>query len=196
MANFNRERIPERQPHAKGGGAFGHQRVHPRRGVPARRQTEMVAHFSTVAGERGSSDTWRDPRGLRPDEVPELHPLPETLAVQQSSRPSHAVGLLDAVTGIRAPGHVADGGPRNSEDLAAHERLLQPHLKLDQRQAGTLVREVLDGEARDQLAHNVIGQVSKGVKEPVPSRVFEYVRNIDPDLGKAIEEGVRANLDQ
>jgi catalase len=24
MANFNRERIPERQPYAKGGGAFGH----------------------------------------------------------------------------------------------------------------------------------------------------------------------------
>ena len=24
MANFNRERIAERQPHAKGGGAFGH----------------------------------------------------------------------------------------------------------------------------------------------------------------------------
>jgi catalase len=24
MANFSRERIPERQPHAKGGGAFGH----------------------------------------------------------------------------------------------------------------------------------------------------------------------------
>ncbi|ETW22819.1 hypothetical protein MGAST_17770 [Mycobacterium gastri 'Wayne'] len=24
MAMFNRERIPERQPHAKGGGAFGH----------------------------------------------------------------------------------------------------------------------------------------------------------------------------
>jgi hypothetical protein len=24
MANFNRERVPERQPHAKGGGAFGH----------------------------------------------------------------------------------------------------------------------------------------------------------------------------
>ncbi len=27
MANFNRERIPERQPHAKGGGAYGHFRV-------------------------------------------------------------------------------------------------------------------------------------------------------------------------
>jgi catalase len=27
MANFNRERIPERQPHAKGGGAFGYFQV-------------------------------------------------------------------------------------------------------------------------------------------------------------------------
>jgi catalase len=27
LANFNRERIPERQPHAKGGGAFGHLEV-------------------------------------------------------------------------------------------------------------------------------------------------------------------------
>ncbi len=31
MALFNRERIPERQPHAKGGGAFGHFEVDPRR---------------------------------------------------------------------------------------------------------------------------------------------------------------------
>jgi catalase len=27
MANFNRERIPERQPHAKGSGAFGYFQV-------------------------------------------------------------------------------------------------------------------------------------------------------------------------
>ena len=26
MVNFNRERIPERQPHAKGSGSFGHSR--------------------------------------------------------------------------------------------------------------------------------------------------------------------------
>ena len=63
-------------------------------------------------------------------------------------------------------------------------------------QAGTLVRDVLDDDARDRLVHNVIGHVSKGVKQPVLSRVFEYWRNIDPDLGKAIEEGVRGNLDQ
>ncbi|MDT5135215.1 MAG: catalase, partial [Mycobacterium sp.] len=61
-------------------------------------------------------------------------------------------------------------------------------------QAGTMVREVLDDAARERLAHNVIGHVSDGVKEPVLSRVFEYWRNIDADLGKKIEEGVRANL--
>jgi catalase len=60
-------------------------------------------------------------------------------------------------------------------------------------QPGTLVREVLDDEARDRLAHNIIGRVSKGVREPVLSRVFEYWKNVDPDFGKKVEEGVRAN---
>src|SRR5580693_8506385 len=59
-------------------------------------------------------------------------------------------------------------------------------------QAGTLVREVLDDDARDRLVHNIVGHVLKGVKEPVLSRVFEYWRNVDPDLGKKVEEGVRA----
>jgi catalase len=63
-------------------------------------------------------------------------------------------------------------------------------------QAGTMVREVLDDDARERLAHNIIGHVLKGVKEPVLSRVFEYSRNVDPDLGKQVEEGVRANLRQ
>ena len=71
MANFNRERIPERQPHAKGGGAFGHFEVtshvsaYTRAAVfqPGTR-TDTLSRFSTVAGERGSPDTWRDPRGF------------------------------------------------------------------------------------------------------------------------------------
>ncbi|MGD0687876.1 MAG: catalase [Streptosporangiaceae bacterium] len=71
MANFNRERIPERQPHAKGSGAFGYFQVtgdvsrYTRAAVfqPGSR-TGTVARFSTVAGERGSADTWRDPRGF------------------------------------------------------------------------------------------------------------------------------------
>jgi catalase len=56
------------------------------------------------------------------------------------------------------------------------------------------VREVLDDEARERLVHNVVGHVSKGVQEPVLSRVFEYWCNVDPDLGKKIDEGVRAGL--
>ena len=71
MAQFNRERIPERQPHAKGSGAFGRFEV---TGDVSRytraalfqpgATTELGIRFSTVAGERGSPDTWRDPRGF------------------------------------------------------------------------------------------------------------------------------------
>src|SRR5215469_12394162 len=71
MANFNRERIPERQPHAKGGGAFGRftvtddvSRYTRAKVFQPGTETELVARFSTVAGERGSPDTWRDPRGF------------------------------------------------------------------------------------------------------------------------------------
>jgi catalase len=71
MAQFNRERVPERQPHAKGSGAFG--RFEVTNDVSAFTKaavfqpgttTETVIRFSTVAGERGSPDTWRDPRGF------------------------------------------------------------------------------------------------------------------------------------
>ena len=71
MANFNRERIPERQPHAKGAGAFGVFETtedvsrYTRAGLfQPGVKTEMLARFSTVAGESGSPDTWRDPRGF------------------------------------------------------------------------------------------------------------------------------------
>ncbi len=71
MANFNRERIPERQPHAKGGGAFGRFEVTNDVSEYTRAalfqpgaKTDVVLRFSSVAGERGSPDTWRDPRGF------------------------------------------------------------------------------------------------------------------------------------
>ncbi|MFX4294959.1 catalase [Streptomyces bohaiensis] len=71
MAQFNRERVPERVVHAKGGGAYGtfevtadvSQFTKADLFQPGRR-TEMLARFSTVAGELGSPDTWRDPRGF------------------------------------------------------------------------------------------------------------------------------------
>src|SRR5712664_3976624 len=72
MAHFNRERIPERVVHAKGSGAYGHFEVtrDVTRWTRARflsrvgMRTEMFARFSTVARERGSADTVRDPRGF------------------------------------------------------------------------------------------------------------------------------------
>jgi catalase len=71
MAQFNRERIPERQPRAKGGGAFRTFEV--TNDVSAYTKaavsqpgttTDMLIRFSSMAGERGSPDTWRDPRGF------------------------------------------------------------------------------------------------------------------------------------
>jgi catalase len=71
MANFNRERIPERRTHAKGSGAFGYFEVtkdasaYTKAAVfQPKTKTDTLIRFSTVAGERGSPDTWRDPRGF------------------------------------------------------------------------------------------------------------------------------------
>jgi catalase len=67
--------------------------------------------------------------------------------------------------------------------------------KISTSDASTLVREVLNGDARDRLAHNIIGHVSNAVRKPVLSRVFEYWKNLDPELGETVEEGVRAKMD-
>nr|AKG51681.1 catalase [Oryzias sinensis] len=72
MAHFDRERIPERVVHAKGAGAFGYFEVtHDiTRYCKAKvfehigKTTPIAVRFSTVAGESGSADTVRDPRGF------------------------------------------------------------------------------------------------------------------------------------
>ncbi|OTF83166.1 catalase-like protein [Euroglyphus maynei] len=73
MAHFNRERIPERVVHAKGAGAFGYFEVtnteitkYCRASLFSQlgKRTRVAARFSTVARERGSSDTVRDVRGF------------------------------------------------------------------------------------------------------------------------------------
>jgi len=71
LAHFNRENVPERIPHAKGHGAFGE--LHITEDVSQYTKaklfqpgtvTPMGARFSTVAGEKGSPDTWRDVHGF------------------------------------------------------------------------------------------------------------------------------------
>jgi catalase len=72
LAHFNRERIPERVVHAKAAGAHGTFSVTAdiTRYTKAKifsqvgKKTEVFGRFSTVAGEKGSSDTVRDVRGF------------------------------------------------------------------------------------------------------------------------------------
>jgi catalase len=72
LARFERERIPERVVHAKGSGAYGCFEVTKNitRYTKAKflskvgKRTEVFVRFSTVAGEKGSADTVRDPRGF------------------------------------------------------------------------------------------------------------------------------------
>ena len=72
MAHFNRERVPERVVHAKGAGAHGTFTVtgdisrYTRAALFAKvgNSCPMFGRFSTVAGEAGSADTARDPRGF------------------------------------------------------------------------------------------------------------------------------------
>lgn len=71
MAQFNRERVPERVVHAKGGGAHGFMEItedvsqFTKAGLFQKgARTDLFLRFSTVAGELGSADTQRDPRGF------------------------------------------------------------------------------------------------------------------------------------
>jgi catalase len=72
LAHQNRERIPERVVHAKGWGAFGTLTVtrditrYTRAKLFGQvgNKTEVLARFSTVAGELGAADAERDVRGF------------------------------------------------------------------------------------------------------------------------------------
>lgn len=71
LAHQNRERIPERVVHAKGWGAYGTLKItgdiskYTRaKALQPGAETEMLARFSTVAGELGAADNERDVRGF------------------------------------------------------------------------------------------------------------------------------------
>jgi catalase len=71
MAQFNRERVPERVVHAKGSGAHGFfectedMSAYTKAKLFAKgMKTDLFVRFSSVAGEQGYPDTVRDPRGF------------------------------------------------------------------------------------------------------------------------------------
>ena len=109
------------------------QRLHQGGGVPARhpdRHADQVLHRGGGAGQPGHlarparlrAEVLHVPGQLRhgreqhpgllrprPSEVPALHPVAEAAGGQQPARPRHAVGFLDPVSGVGAPGDLADG---------------------------------------------------------------------------------------
>jgi catalase len=72
ITHFDHERIPERIVHARGSGAHGyfecykplHKITRAALFAEAGKRTPVFVRFSTVAGERGSTDTARDVRGF------------------------------------------------------------------------------------------------------------------------------------
>jgi catalase len=72
LARFNRERIPERVVHAKGSGVYGYFEVtadvsrwtRAKFLSPVGKRSDVFLRLSTVAGEKGSADAVRDPRGF------------------------------------------------------------------------------------------------------------------------------------
>src|SRR5690242_1704477 len=72
LQHFDRERVPERVVHAKGGGAHGFFEVTADVSQwtsaaflsKVGKRTPAFARFSAVAGELGAADTQRDPRGF------------------------------------------------------------------------------------------------------------------------------------
>ena len=145
------------------------------------------------------SDAHRARLGVNYKQIPVNEPKVEVNAYSKDG----AMRMRAAADPVYAPnsmgGPVADATRAAEIHWASDGDMVRTAYTLreeddDWGQAGTLVREVMDGAARERLASNIIGHVSKGVRDPVLSRVFEYWTNVDPDLGKEVEGRVRANL--
>ncbi len=160
LAHFNRERVPERVVHAKGAGAHGYFEVtndvtkYTKAAFLSEvgKRTPLFIRFSTVAGELGSSDTVRDPRGFAVkfyteegnyDIVGNNTPVffirdaikfPDFIHTQKkrsentSEKPDGRLGFLVSVTGIPAPGHHSDVRPGHSGDSSPYARIRKPYI--------------------------------------------------------------------
>jgi catalase len=143
------------------------------------------------------SDAHRARLGVNYKQIPVNSPVVETHAyskdgamrVRNVSDPVYAPnskgGPQADTAGNPVAGWYADGDMvRTAYTLRAEDD--------DWGQAGTMVREVLDDDARGRLVDNVVGHLLNGVSEPVLVRAFEYWHNVDKSIGDKIEQGVRA----
>jgi catalase len=91
----------------------------------------------------------------------------------------------------------SDGPARPEETWQADTEMVRSAYRLhaqddDFGQPGTLVREVMDDAQRAALVQQVSGSLLGGVHGEVLDRALQYWKNIDPDVGKQIEDTVRA----
>jgi catalase len=88
-------------------------------------------------------------------------------------------------TGPAAEGWEADGPMvRSAYSLHAEDD--------DFGQAGTLVRGVFNDAQREALVEQVASSLLGGVRSPVLERAFDYWKSIDANVGRRIEDKVRA----
>ena len=117
-----------------------------RRAGLARHLARRARLLGEVLHDRGQLRHRRQqhPRLLHPrrHQVPRLHPLAEAPPGLRPPRRRHAVGLLDALARVGAPGHLPDGRPRPPALVAHHARLRLAHLPVDQRRRRALLGEV------------------------------------------------------
>src|SRR5690606_20705928 len=87
-------------------------------------------------------------------------------------------------------GPVADGWEADGEMVRSAYTLRADDD--DFTQPGILVRDVFNDEQRAKLIDQVSGSLLGGVRGEVLERAFQYWKSIDPDVGRRIEEKVRA----
>ncbi|SHL26977.1 Catalase-related immune-responsive [Streptomyces yunnanensis] len=167
-------------------------------------KTEMLARFSTVAGEQGSPDTWRDPRGF----ALKFYAEQGNYDLVGNNTPVFFVrDTIKFQDLIRSQKRRPDNGLRDNDmqwdfwtlsPESAHQvtwlmgdrGIPKTYRHMNFGQPGTMVREVLDDAARDRLVDNVAGHLLGGVSRPVLDRALQYWRNIDKKLGDRIAKKV------
>jgi catalase len=143
------------------------------------------------------ADAHRARLGVNYKQIPVNSPVVETHAYSKDG----AMRVKNATDPVYAPN--SKGGPKADTEhnpvagWYADGDMVRTAYTLraeddDWGQAGTMVREVLDDDARGRLVDNVVGHLLNGVSEPVLVRAFEYWHHVDKGIGDKIEQGVRA----
>lgn len=198
MAHFNREKVPERQPHAKGGGAFGVLKTTEdisrytkaalfQKGA----NTEMLARFSTV------DDSQRNRIGTNFHQLPVNRPKVPVNTYMFDGQMAYEHSGSAPVYAPNSSGRPwADDSSSVEDGWQADGALVRSAYTLHEEdddfgQAGTLVREVFNDAQRAALVDQVAGSLLGGVRGPVLERAFDYWKSVDADVGRRIENKVR-----